>query len=640
LPFRLYLKSSGRVLIKNYSDKWSWEKYYKKNINWEDGRILDLLVESGNKRNWIDISKTLPVKYIEEHLEKYQEYWDWRVVSNRVSNEFIIKHVINTTCKWDFDELSKRETSTVKQLILQVISFNSQNHENLINADWDYYSLTDSFDDDFILRLLPYNPSFNFSSLSQRSPDFVVTLINEYNHLSSAQTSIKTNFHSLSWWNWEHIIDNWDLKFIWENISVYEDKIDWHLLLIKVFSKEKSKTLFIHHNLLDKYLKKHSGQIDKFRNENLLWDTELIKYLDSYDLLEWGGYCGFECNPHVNWLDGLIYEYADKFSTDSGKKFISKLIDSPSYLNNLPEIKWDWNLIISNDKIPFDSNLLNDFKDHWDWSQLSKELPENLILESIGTEKFPWDFYELSKREASFISTAILEKKALNIYWDWPCLVNKLELQDALMIITLASNYSVFHNNVFLTFSKTLTRRVPFDFIFSNLENLGEFWDWTYLTRSLPKETVLANLNELSNYWDWELLTKSILSLDEVLSHLVIGKSLWDWAYLIEVKLPNELLTEENFFTTVVNFINQIPEAERRHETWHKLTKRLPPEFLKQKIYESLNNSELNFDWEILSSYHFDYTKNFVDDFKEKWIWSVLSRNTKINWKWDYLKQL
>ena len=198
-------------------------------------------------------------------------------------------------------------------------------------------------------------------------------------------------------------------------------------------------------------------------------------------------------------------------------------------------------------------------------------------------------------------------------------------------------------------FWKKITPKIDFEFIENNLDTFVFSWDWVYLTKNLEKDYILKNLLNFADYLDWSHITRHLLNKEEITKLLTEGEAkhlfakYWDWEYLIKNLYTIEEFIDDTFFRTTAFLLNKCEEEKQKY-FWSLLTKKLEsqPDFLKKYMEIGLKNKNIKLDYDFLSNYRrfgTSLTIKFIQQYQEKWNWSILSKNTDINADWNYLSK-
>lgn len=677
IRFKVLWEDKNRLIdsltITEFFKKWNWNELANRNLDWEDEQVLPLFYENANINSWHVLTQKMPDNYLSVYFEEYKDKWDWSILSERLSDEIVLENIINKEYKWNFEILSFRDIELVKALIKKIKKYN-QNAENPIVAEWDFWALTESLDNDFIYDSITENAGFDFDLISKKEPEFVLSLLEKVNNYNLNK---EPDFQISIIWDWKHISENWDIEIIWENIDLLSQNIVWHTFLKRVFVDSPNQEKYLNDPKFIQLITENKLRIyPLFTNQSILWNKKLVEFLDNLDLLLWYSnqlQKGFECNDFItNDVDNFS-KFKDKLQTKQGYDTVSKNINSTQFLYQFSDFQWNWDIVLENEQLEKTHQFISDFKEKWNWNSLSQKLEIDFIENNIkefdslwnydilserlsdnflikNLNNFSWNFESLSKRSAYFIENAIQENQNFTLLWNWAVLADTLEINFIKSILLqINDRYAYMIPSSIANFWKKITPKIDFKFIENNLGTFVFSWDWVYLTKNLEKDYILKNLLNFADYWDWSHITQHILLKEEVTERLIEREEnhffakYWDWQFLINQLFTVEEFIEDTFFRTIAFLLNKC-EEEKQTIFWALLTKKLAsqPDFLKKYMEIGLKDKSIRFDYDFLSSYRrfgTSLTIKFIQQYQEKWNWSILSKNTDINADWKYLSK-
>ena len=104
-----------------------------------------------------------------------------------------------------------------------------------------------------------------------------------------------------------------------------------------------------------------------------------------------------ELSNEFNWSETLLEKYQDKV---------------------------DWNVISENMHIRWTVSMIQKFKNRINWDKFSEALDEEVLTENvIEAFKDKWDWHKLSANSGVRLSHALLDKFA--DFWDWEKIINR-----------------------------------------------------------------------------------------------------------------------------------------------------------------------------------------------------------------------
>jgi len=641
-----------------FFDKWDWILLLDKPIDWRDEKVWDIFAAKAAGPIWSKISAVAPVEEIIVQFFKRTEKWNWTVLSERLPDDLILSHITNPSCLWDFEVLSLKPVSFLRAGIASISLYNLEHKESQIAPFWNFYDITETLDNEFIVEAISVNAAINFNKLSTKSYEFVSGIL-------SNQPEEYRN------WDFEYFSQQWSISELLEAEPIIGKYISWSTVLKRIGSDETLIQLYLKNGRFNHVLTAYKNSIRSFTNESLIWDEWLIDYFDSYSLIQWqciNSRPGFEINADVIWNEKMLKKYIDKFSSTAGKSFLSTKIQSLGFIRQNISFEFDWVSLFDNlekneslrkefsadfiyelreilpwkelsAKIKNDNFILNNvqrFKEYfdfeivsersplliqkllkipeligekWDWNKLTEKISDEFILNNLFA--YSWDYSVLSKKDSSFLERAINVNKTL--LWNWPDIPSKLStgfLIDLLPVLNAV--YGSLQPQKIQRFWINATKVLQRDYLKSRASEFNFQWDWEYITKKLfTKDEIVNNLENDTEggYWDWIYLLKEKISVDEL-----ENKPLF-----ISIQKAKSLITSEDIKNIVVSLIT------------NKLINR--PELLIfwMQNQKADSSGSIQLDWDTLSSHRqFYFTDTFIDEFKMFWNWSLLSAQKNI----------
>ena len=137
-------------------------------------------------------------------------------------------------------------------------------------------------------------------------------------------------------------------------------------------------------------------QIKKAKNQlstvfSLIQSDEAIRLVNILKRIETDKGIEFLCSfENINWSVELIEKYKDQ---------------------------WDWFYLSRNTSLPWSIELFEKYKDQWHWRELSRNTSLPWSIELFEKYKDQWDWRELSENESLPWSIELIEK--YKDQWDW-----------------------------------------------------------------------------------------------------------------------------------------------------------------------------------------------------------------------------
>jgi hypothetical protein len=310
-------------IIENFISKWDWEV-----LSSESSRLLSEKDKDSNEKNVF--------RYSEYKLDKFADFINWHIISNRrdleISEQFVIKHVKKD---WDWGELSRNPMFTPSLDFLIEYSDKKWNWNNFSKAGW----LTS----DYIKKLA--DKDWDWENISKnRNFSFDIDLLKILN--------LKENV------NWNEIVNSPNIKFDIETLKILtNNNINnfWNII-------SKSSRLVIDDDLLSRY--RLNWDWDLLIEYNII-DVNNVKLLESYESsLSWDA---ISKSPTFKPSSEVLSIFKDKLNW----RYISKKLDITIFVLRQFKNYLDWEIISSNSRIEFNKNLVSEFLDVLDLNRLS-----------------------------------------------------------------------------------------------------------------------------------------------------------------------------------------------------------------------------------------------------------------------------
>lgn len=440
---------------------------------WCDAKLWDVIVEKATPTCWKNITRNCEILVLQNVIQKYKNQIDWRVLSERIDDSFLISHFLDYP--WDLQVISYRSAAVVEKLILL---------QKETVEDWDWSELEGKLSPEFIIANLD-KVSVNLSPYTKDTPEVREAIIGNVDKL----------------WDWRIIEETFHLQFILDYIAVFGQHFRYAYLFDRVFGDFEWSKKFLGSESFRRVISeacKIGGALSSslFNDAHFDWSNyQLIDFFTANGLISWKNteYSrGFGCNGGLKWTNEFFDRYSDFVEDKIGQQFVSSHIEDVDVLIQHPCFGWDWEQISSNGHLLSDKRLYDCFGDKLVWSKVidNQNGPQmlqsiSLIDKLIGDDLHAWTIF-------SDIAEIDYVKSKYEFPWNWG----------------------------------VLTKRM---FEHLKLENIGnpnyiDKWDWSYLSEKVPYDFLRSNLKKYSNYWDWNVVFPRILSKEERLNYEKVGR--------------------------------------------------------------------------------------------------------------------
>lgn len=424
--------------------------------------------------------------------------------------------------------------------------------------------------------------------------------------------------------DWEYLTANLPVADIQSNINKYADKWNHTVFANRITGKELLADKF-----LETYAEVISGQnlteeiwsiitckfpaielislVEEYSGEQYCWD-----YAHMYELTDFPAKEYVEQHTeNVRWAEFSASAAANRlFSKTGANKTQSLWLRIYEDMLNNDSYQWDFNKLT---KLPNILKLPKLFlqKKEWDWEYISEHATWistqegrnyyfNLFADSL-------DFGKLSHRTDIELTEKVIERYDKKKQWDWNALVQNESINFSFEYIDKHEDKP--WNWHFLAHREGL----PFDVVLSHKE---KDWDWHYLSTLdifVPSVDLLTYLAEHDYKIDWNSVSENKKLTGDVIDTF---KDKINWNIFVN-RCPALLSV------ATVDFLKKYKDAI----SWDDFNERLGLDVTTGMLQEFAN--QLN--WRFVSqSQKIKFTEELVRKYEDKWFWSELMRNIKV----------
>lgn len=404
---------------------------------------------------------------------------------------------------------------------------------------------------------------------------------------------------------YEKFIENEDLSMN-EKISWSDDFIEEHLDLLNWQILSKNKAVNWHVGLIERYKDNwfweeeyeynHNNDDERqyyqpgflwhglSENRAIPWSKELIcsylQFWDWYQLssnpaLPWSeefidyfsekwDWENLSANENLPWTIDFFYKYDGKWNKRGIRKNKKVFEIKENFFNRGLVFDLDTiygiKILSSNEKFNWTIDIIDKFRDSWDWIELSQNKSLPWSIELINRFVNYWHWHSLSFNKSIPWSTEIIEK--FEKRWNWKVLSENTVLPWSIELIEKYKN-KWFFGNYDLNFNSLLTRdsdgyihtnERKIEILNKNIEN-GRFG--LSSNTGLPWTEFL--IKKYKNDWEWQGLSRNE-AIPWTLNLIENYLSQWNWHYLFQnnsiVKLIMENI-DDNIVTIIFENYSQ-----------------------------------------------------------------------------------
>lgn len=336
-------------------------------------------------------------------------------------------------------------------------------------------------------------------------------------------------------------------------------------------------------------------------------------------------------NPNVDWTMEYLTEMED-FVDWVNLQHYAKIPTTKEFFTKFQH-RIDWDYLILNRNIKIDAEFLKDHArkiigERRNFAWTPEMIKTHIDLLVPRKDSYLTSIQQLSKDEEQIIwSAEIIE--AFKEEWDWISLSNNPELPLSMEFIDEFSDkweWAILSQNKGIDFSEEL------------LVKYEDLWSWKYLGQNHSLEISEALLKRFEDKWDWiSLLSNSNVDVDAVFknySDKIIPHGLVNIRFGSKngAKVINYL--ELDFFPEIEELIDK-KEARQKYSVDYILDLwKQRCQYSKQKWgADFLEKYQKLHDWEILSGRdNLAWSDDLMTQFSDKWDWKILSANPAVDW--------
>lgn len=424
--------------------------------------------------------------------------------------------------------------------------------------------------------------------------------------------------------DWEYLTTNLPVADIQSNINKYADKWNHTAFANRITGKELLADKFLEtyaevifgQNLMEEIwpiitckfpANELISLVEEYSGEQYCWD-----YAQMYELTDFPAKEYIEQHTeNVRWAEFSASAAANRlFSKTGANKTQSLWLRIYEDMLNNDSYQWDFNKLT---KLPNIMKLPKLFlqKKEWDWEYISEHA--TWISAQKGKDYYfklftdSLDFRKLSRRTDIGLTEQIIEKFDKKKQWDWNALVQNESINFSFEYIDQHEDKP--WNWHFLAHREGL----PFDVVLTHKE---KDWDWHYLSTLdifVPSVDLLTYLAEHDYEIDWNSVSENNKLTGDVIDTF---KDKINWNVFVN-RCPTLLSI------ATVDFLKKYKDAI----SWDDFNERLGVDVTTEMLQEFAN--QLN--WRFVSqSQKIKFTEKLVRKYKDKWFWSELMRNIKV----------
>lgn len=610
--------------LKTYCKLWAKDEIIKKVIPFftkddiYDPDFADLL-------NWQFISESASIETLLTILDDKKDFLFWDIVSSRISN--------STDCDLSYiigNNESVEDYLNWNILSSQMALSNILKYKDVINAKWEWTTITNRFDTAFIVdNLKTYSSYWDWNIILNQKFNREY-LISNLHFVKDAILKLDSNKKEECWKTISSLykpsellrlseLNNplngyeWDYSYIYQAISDPEEFINQEHAYIdrKALSAcDSVNRMFLYDPEIFVFRTWKTLVKAKLNNPKFEWDySELTKHQS----IQVKNDVFYEINPE-RWDWDYISKYGQCLLPLHKEKYLRKYKD-----------RLNFKLISTREDIGIDNEMINNFSsENWDWEALSLNNSISLTFDFIfSLKEKSWDWCALSKNPAIKwnIKTLckILKSSDIKTAVSWNDVISRSELSLDESIIGQMND--IYFSWYALTGNKSFKPSVPL--IKKALED-GNDINWTVLSSNSNID--IRFVREFKSYLDWSLVTSN--------------------KHVIDVNKESTL----DEFIDVLNWEHISTHIELTTERLVKYRNELDWKIVNNRFnYNELDVTSIDFikdfvDWSKVSASSIIFTENFLHKYRSRIDWYEFSRNESVDFSaelyCDFAKEL
>lgn len=414
-------------------------KYFKEHLKWDElNGDIDLLLTSEmlitdeiisqfkNKWDWVRLSESKNVVWSKSLILEYQDYWVWEVLSKNENIPWVAEIILAFKDKWDWRGLSKNKKIPWSLNLLDEfiefwnwggLSYNESLPWSLdllvkFQHEWNWLGVIEHIDWN-ALEIDANMIELRYHKNEIYLPWLIYFPLN-FNLLNIIKDEIgnEINWHMFS----NHCLLDWNIELI----EKYIPKV----CLINLVSHNKNLTWELRLKLIRKYKDYWSKNywISIAHSEHIIWNEFFIKEFHSYLDFKY-----LQHNQYIKWDEFFLKQYENQIDLN---------LNSTGELNDINWKSLSWGS--GNRNVEWSIELINAFKDKWDWIGLSNNSQLKWDSQLIKYFDKYWNWQWLSSNTNISWTKKLLVKYSNKLIW------NSLYLEDISLDISFLKNYG--HN--------------------------------------------------------------------------------------------------------------------------------------------------------------------------------------------------
>jgi hypothetical protein len=346
---------------------------------------------------------------------------------------------------------------------------------------------------------------------------------------------------------------------------------------------------------------------------------------------------GISDNTHIEWSLELIDQFKEKWNWKHLSRNVSLNWWSEALLKFF-EDKWDWIELSNNINLNLNSDLIEKFKTKWNWNSVNfhrditkMEITEKIITGISGNSSISWDYEKINKFQDHIDWHAL----SLNTNIEFTSNIRHNKCYYGKIIGWSFGTYFNLLNEFENWNFKSLSYNPSLCMMKCSLPErvLIEFldayeWDWTGISKNPSIPWTYKTIETFKDRIDWKSFSRR-----ELLSNC--EHAIGSWSTDLIEKYIDKLDWSELSSNPYLPWSNEFIDRFKDRWSWRGISLNEGIPWSK----ELLSRYENQLHWDLLSEYAGQWDKSLIMKFQDKINWKKLSYNKKVKWTLSLLKE-
>lgn len=610
-------------LYEQYGDKLNWHLIFRSQQDIDFIQSIEDIESmiADDEAAWTEFSKIASLDYVKSQYKSKGFPWNWSVLTERMFNDLRLENIGHPLFveKWDWIYLSEHIN---RDFLIE----NLDKYKNYWVWDVVFPRIMDSinrFDLNFLDQIATILS--NITNQDRVSEAWsAITKIYSFKELKKLIT-VTLNRRSY-WWDINYFCQHEDFN-VFADLEKFYNIIDWHTIST---SKVVDNSFKYKPKLKIKIKAWNEDIIKLLSDSRYKWD---FKSLSTFDSLRDQRWFISKYKDRIDW--DYISQYSRIF-TEADKQKLNEIIEA--YKNHInykvlserkdvdieqiikihPKANYDYNSLMERGIIKVNMSIVDELPEYkWDWQLLSSSpsfVPKaSWLLDKID-ENLNWDALSNRENDNAWSNEELLSRMAktpeINSKVNWMFISGQKVFPvkvDLLMILpfdkinwkAISQRKSVF--DIIDIFKDMLDWKIisaskhlhvsHFDF----LNKYKDYLDWHIICNRDEFQITNEILTEFENYIDWDK-TSSSLHINFTQELVDKYQDRWNWPVLVKNRaFNNKIDVSDTPYMKQINIVEFINHFPRRPQAFHFTHMSNALKIIRNMKLQSRNYAEGNF---------------------------------------------